>query len=200
MIDHHIYLLLVYGQSYHKHEDEFKQIVDYNDTFAELFGNFNIVDLLPWLRHFPLEANKRLAEAKGIRDDILNKKYFQHKEKFMIENANNNFEINDLTDALLKAWSESTQENGKETITEDNIIMTMNDIFNAGFETTATFLQWLILYLLHYPEVQRKVHEELDHVIGKIDGDDCLERRHSDDDYRMKVSRCRCRCRCLSSS
>ncbi|CAG0919872.1 unnamed protein product [Notodromas monacha] len=37
----------------------------------------------------------------------------------------------------------------------------------AGAETTATTLRWTILYLISYPEVQAKLHQEIDKVVGK---------------------------------
>ena len=36
------------------------------------------------------------------------------------------------------------------------------DMFLAGMETTSSSLLWTFLYLLHHPEVQSKVHQELD--------------------------------------
>ena len=35
-----------------------------------------------------------------------------------------------------------------------------------GTETTSSSLLWAILFLLHYPEVQRKVQLEIDEVVG----------------------------------
>uniref|UniRef100_A0A914UZN0 Uncharacterized protein n=1 Tax=Plectus sambesii TaxID=2011161 RepID=A0A914UZN0_9BILA len=41
------------------------------------------------------------------------------------------------------------------------------DLWGAGLETTLTTLRWSILYMIHYPEVQEKIHQELDRVIGR---------------------------------
>ena len=43
---------------------------------------------------------------------------------------------------------------------------TLVDVFLAGSETTSTTLTWAVLYMARYPEVQSKVQEELDKVVG----------------------------------
>ena len=40
------------------------------------------------------------------------------------------------------------------------------DIWFAGQETTSITLGWLCIYMMKYPEVQKKAQEELDKVIG----------------------------------
>lgn len=49
---------------------------------------------------------------------------------------------------------------------EFNLQTVLLDMFVAGAETTSTTLLWSILYLTQNPEVQKKVQEELDAVIG----------------------------------
>ena len=44
--------------------------------------------------------------------------------------------------------------------------MTLFDLFLAGSETTSTTLNWAVLYMVRYPEIQAKVQEELDTVVG----------------------------------
>lgn len=43
----------------------------------------------------------------------------------------------------------------------------MGDLFVAGGETTATTLRWAVLLLAYYPDVQRKMQNEIDAVVGK---------------------------------
>jgi cytochrome P450 family 2 subfamily J len=37
----------------------------------------------------------------------------------------------------------------------------------AGSSTTSTWLTWFFLYMVLYPKVQSKIHEELDEVVGR---------------------------------
>jgi cytochrome P450 family 2 subfamily U polypeptide 1 len=40
-------------------------------------------------------------------------------------------------------------------------------MFLAGYSTTSATLLWGLLYLITYPEIQQKVQDELDEVIGR---------------------------------
>jgi len=50
---------------------------------------------------------------------------------------------------------------------EESLKAVMHDLFVAGTDTTAVTLSWLNIYLLYYPRVQKKLHEELDRVVGR---------------------------------
>ena len=41
------------------------------------------------------------------------------------------------------------------------------DLFGAGTETTATTLDWAVMYMCMYPDIQEKVHSEIIDVIGR---------------------------------
>ena len=47
-----------------------------------------------------------------------------------------------------------------------NLLGTAIDLFVAGTETSATTLLWAFIYLMHYPDVQEKLIQEIDEVIG----------------------------------
>lgn len=62
------------------------------------------------------------------------------------------------------------EENGSASclpLTEDNVIGTMSDIFSAGIETMSTGILWSIIYMVRNPQVQMRVQEELDSVVGR---------------------------------
>ena len=169
---------VVYGERYELEDEEFQRIVKYNNHFIRLFKGFNILEMLPWLRYFPVEEGRILREARELRDAVLDAKYQEHKKKFDDSEDKNAIEINDLTDALLKAFYEAKGEDNKvsQMLTEDHLVMIMNDVFNAGIESTTATLLWLLAYMVNYPDIQARVHAEIDDVIGR-DRHPCLEDR-----------------------
>merc|ERR1712226_119674 len=75
----------------------------------------------------------------------------------------------DFTDAMLIEIQKTTDKDssfyGESGI--ENLRNTLFDLFLAGSETTSTTLTWAALYMVRYPEVQKKVQAELDRVVGQ---------------------------------
>uniref|UniRef100_A0A8C5VLJ1 Cytochrome P450 family 2 subfamily J member 90, pseudo n=1 Tax=Microcebus murinus TaxID=30608 RepID=A0A8C5VLJ1_MICMU len=72
-------------------------------------------------------------------------------------------ETRDFIDAYLKEMAKKATS----SFHEDNLIISTLDLFFAGTETTSTTLRWALLYLALHPEIQEKVHAEIDRVIGQ---------------------------------
>lgn len=53
------------------------------------------------------------------------------------------------------------------SFSEEQLLAICLDFFIAGSETTSKTLGFAFFYLLEHPEVQRKVQEEIDRVVGK---------------------------------
>ena len=51
-------------------------------------------------------------------------------------------------------------------VTEFNLLASISDLFVAGMETTSKQLEWIIYYMSKYPEIQQKVQDEIDNVVG----------------------------------
>ena len=45
------------------------------------------------------------------------------------------------------------------------MLRVIQDLFLAGSETTSTTLDWAILYMIEYPDIQKKCQQEIETVI-----------------------------------
>ena len=53
-------------------------------------------------------------------------------------------------------------------IAEENCVAFCNQLYAAGTETTSTALTWGLLYMCLYPEILKKVQQEIDDEIGEV--------------------------------
>uniref|UniRef100_A0A8C3YMV0 Cytochrome P450 family 2 subfamily D member 6/pseudo n=1 Tax=Catagonus wagneri TaxID=51154 RepID=A0A8C3YMV0_9CETA len=73
----------------------------------------------------------------------------------------------DLTDAFLDEIKEA-QGNPESSFNEENLRLLVIDLFSAGTSTTSTTLAWALLLMILHPDVQQRVQQEIDAVIGRV--------------------------------
>jgi cytochrome P450 len=111
---------------------------------------------LPWARaldRLPLPATRRFAEAKATLDAVI---------FGMIDERRRTGDRGDLLSMLLAARDEEQGGTGMTDLQVRDEAMT---IFLAGHETTANALSWTWYLLSQHPDVERRLHHEVDTVL-----------------------------------
>ncbi|XP_067683415.1 steroid 17-alpha-hydroxylase/17,20 lyase-like isoform X2 [Haliotis asinina] len=145
-------------------DTRFNDMISGLDAFLHEFGNGVLEDVIPPLRLFPTQQLKRLVKLADQFFDYLRRDIETHRRTFSKDN------IRDFCDAMLLAQEEAREEEDPEVmsqITDSHVTMTMFDIMEAGVDTSRYTLLWTILYLAIHPEIQDKVHEEVDQALGE---------------------------------
>ncbi|XP_019571146.2 steroid 21-hydroxylase isoform X1 [Rhinolophus sinicus] len=119
-----------------------------------------ILDIIPFLRFFPSPGLRRLKQAMENRDHIVEKQLRQHKESMVAG------QWRDMTDYMLQGVQTPRGEEDLGQLLEGHVHMSVVDLFIGGTETTSTTLSWAVAFLLHHPEFQQRLQEELDHELG----------------------------------
>ncbi|HTR62534.1 MAG TPA: cytochrome P450, partial [Candidatus Binataceae bacterium] len=122
-----------------------------NMTIAnERFGHADIGMLAPWL---PTPTNLRFKNAVGhLRQIVLD---------IIAKRRDEGRDYGDLLSMLLAVRDEETGEGMNNEQLRDEVLT----LILAGHETTATALSWTWYLLSQHPEVERKLHAELDAVL-----------------------------------
>ncbi|XP_074092457.1 cytochrome P450 2C23-like [Macrotis lagotis] len=125
-----------------------------NSTMAQLYNN------IPWLlRYFPGPHKKFFSNIKKLKGFILDNSK-KHQDTLDASNLKN------YIDCFLYKMQQD-QNNPDSIFDLENLATAGMDLFDAGTETTSTTLRYGLLLILKYPEVQDKIHEEIDRVIGR---------------------------------
>ena len=137
------------------------------ETF-KIFASPNqaVLTSYPWLMYIPgarlffqwERAHKVLTEVS----DMMEENIIKHKETIDV-NAPRDF-IDMMLIEIENTEDPTSSFFGQRGL--DSLKVNLFDLFLAGSETTSTTLTWAVLYMVRYPEVQARLQQELDSVVG----------------------------------
>ena len=137
--------------------------------FYIMMSRSNVVGalmLFPWLKHVMPDqlGYTNTKEANDEVADLILETYDYHMETFDGDN------LRDFTDAYINemaAQRDNTQSSFYGIKGKNNFIVNMTNMFVGGSETTSNTINYTLWYMCKHPEVQVKVHKEIDNVIGR---------------------------------
>ncbi|XP_036603712.1 cytochrome P450 2A13-like [Trichosurus vulpecula] len=111
------------------------------------------------MKHLPGPQQQAFKDLQGL-DDFITEKVRQNQAT-LDPNSPRNF----IDSFLIKMQEEKKNPNTEFYM--KNLTMTTLNLFFAGTETVSTTLRYGFLLLMKHPEVEAKIHEEIDRVIGR---------------------------------
>ncbi|XP_053147565.1 steroid 21-hydroxylase isoform X2 [Hemicordylus capensis] len=135
--------------------------------------SIQILDFLPMLRIFPNTTLRHLLSCVNSRDAFVQGQIKKHKESHCSS------EIRDMMDHMLQFLREHGDCKWEEAgLSPEHLHMAIVDLFIGGTETTAALLTWAVAFLLHHPQIQERIHEELMTVVGLSRDPTYNDRKH----------------------
>ena len=153
---------LLFGRGKNVREEEmFRRAMRSTDALITFAANGNPCDVIPWLKFF---MRKRIARFEKLYRDTVEclKQQVKHHSETIDKDH-----IRDITDLFLLAELPDKAEDETQTLTKNGLYYPgLNGLLTAGLETTKTTLIWLLIYMALYPEVQNRIHAEIDEMVG----------------------------------
>ncbi|KAM6058295.1 cytochrome P450 1A5-like [Chlamydotis macqueenii] len=153
---------ICFGKRYNHNDQELLDVVNVTDQFVEVAASGNLADFIPLLQYLPSRSMNLFKDFNKRFLHFLQKIVKEHYETY---DENN---VRDITDSLIEQCLEKKVEaNTAMQIPKEKIVNLVNDLFGAGFDTVTTALSWSLMYLVTYPNIQKKIQKELDQIIGQ---------------------------------
>ncbi|KAK1402322.1 p450 domain-containing protein [Heracleum sosnowskyi] len=148
-------------------EKEIKEIQRVERGLLLSLRRFSVLDFWPKLGK--VLFYRRWSELKELRRNQENVLIPLIKSR--LEKLQSGFDqeegVTAYVDTLLKL---KLPEEGDRKLSFNEIVGLCSEFLNAGTDTTTTALQWIMANLVKYPEIQRKVYDEIVRVKGKCPG------------------------------
>ncbi|RUS78008.1 hypothetical protein EGW08_014225, partial [Elysia chlorotica] len=146
---------IVFGSRFEYEDPKFELLLHLLSKATSVNALFLPVNFLPLVRFFS-KVNHFIRSLETTSEHI-KELLVDHEESFDPDN------IRDFMDLALQMKKSDPKGRHFQDL---NMRRAIVDMFNAGSETTATTLQWLLFYMANNPDIQARCHKEIDEVLG----------------------------------
>ncbi|XP_068618762.1 farnesoate epoxidase-like [Battus philenor] len=151
---------LVAGKRYDLTDERLKTLCNcIAQSFTSNDMSGGLLNFLPFLRHvIPglIGYTKLVNDNKSIHT-FIKETINDHRKNLDVDNPK------DVIDAFLVEMNKQ----GDNSLTDEELQVVCIDLLEAGVETVKNTLVFLLLYIVRDPEVQARLHMEIDNVIGR---------------------------------
>uniref|UniRef100_UPI00358F7EA7 cytochrome P450 2F2-like n=1 Tax=Myxine glutinosa TaxID=7769 RepID=UPI00358F7EA7 len=154
---------VIYGDRFDYDNATFVKLLAVMNKELQLLGSIwtQLYNAFPLLRYIPGPQLYMAKESRKIANFVRGM-ISQHQSVLDTSNPQ------DYIDAFLvkQAKENNMPETGEKVFTNDHMTFATRSLFVAGSETTSTTLRCASLIMIKHPDVQARVHAEIDRVLG----------------------------------
>ncbi|TSN30207.1 Cytochrome P450 2J2 [Bagarius yarrelli] len=153
---------LVFGHRFEYHDENFRNILRLDAEAVLLSGSARtqLYNAFPRLFDYLPGPHQKMFANYKIIVKFLKEEMRKHIEDWDPSNPR------DYIDSFLLEM-EKRKSDPEAGFNIETLLVAMLDLFEAGTESSATTLRWGLLFMMKYPEIQKKVQAEIDEVIGQ---------------------------------
>ncbi|XP_035997290.1 cytochrome P450 2J2-like [Fundulus heteroclitus] len=151
---------LVFGNRFEYDDKEYLTILDNLNEIFRLQGSFwvQVYNMFPSVMKWLPGPHKTIFIHLQKLIDFLEIRIKEHRE-----NLDPSSPRDYIDSFLIEMGDKEDKDSGFDLF---NLSACTLDLFAAGTETTTTTLHWGLLYMIYYPDIQERVHAEINAVIG----------------------------------
>ncbi|XP_044634431.1 cytochrome P450 2D14-like [Equus asinus] len=153
---------LTFGRRFEYNDSRFLKLLDLTEEGVKEESGFlrQVLEAIPVFLHIPGVAAKVFPGQRAFMAQV-DELVAEHR---MTRDPTQ--PPRDLTDAFLDEVAKA-KGSPESSFSDDNLRLVVADLFTAGMVTTSTTLAWALLLMILHPDVQRRVQQEVDEVIGQ---------------------------------
>ncbi|XP_029354340.1 vitamin D 25-hydroxylase [Echeneis naucrates] len=153
--------LIIFGQRFTYDDRNFQHMIEIFSENVELAvsGWALLYNAFPWIEYIPFGKHQKLfCNAAEVYDFLLKviKKFSQGRVAHVPRHY-----VDSYLDEL-----EQNAGDPSSHFSYENLVYSVGELIIAGTETTTNTLRWAILYMALYPNIQERVHKEIDSVLA----------------------------------
>ncbi|KAL1007377.1 hypothetical protein UPYG_G00085930 [Umbra pygmaea] len=153
--------LIIFGERFTYDDHDFQHMIEIFSENVELAvsGWSFLYNAFPWIEYIPFGKHQKLfRNAAEVYEFLL-----LIIERF--SEGRNPQSPRHYIDSYMDELDQITTESDS-IWSKENLIYSVGELIIAGTETTTNTIRWAMLYMALYPNIQEKVHKEIDSVLG----------------------------------
>ncbi|XP_033627066.1 steroid 17-alpha-hydroxylase/17,20 lyase-like isoform X1 [Asterias rubens] len=160
---YNILATMCFGKQYETNDPDLLEFINVNNEVTAALGNGLLSDFFPIFEYIKLPYDIKFEGMLNTFFKLFYVEFESHREKFDPEN------VKDFLDTLILTQKEAIAAGEEEAtlMTDTHLVQTVMDLFDAGTETTTLTLHWAVAALAEHPEIQERIAQEIDDVIGR---------------------------------